>query len=153
MPLPYTGPHGELNFEADFIALLQQSGWEKQVLKNYTVEDLIANWRQILFERNRAVLHGVPLSDDEMQRVLDSLRQYADTPVKANHFLNSAERGLASDATATRRIRPMRARRSTSISSGRARLPVALRAIRLPSRRSSSARIRTTPTVAATSRF
>ena len=35
MPLPYTGPHGEQNFEADFIALLQQSGWEKQVLKNY----------------------------------------------------------------------------------------------------------------------
>jgi len=95
MPLPYTGAHGEQNFEADFIALLQQSGWEKQVLKNYTVKDLIANWRQILFERNRAVLHGVPLSDDEMQRVLDSLRQYADTPVKANHFLNSAERGLA----------------------------------------------------------
>lgn len=95
MPLPYTGAHGELNFEADFIALLQQSGWEKQVLRNYTALDLIANWRQILFERNRAVLHGVPLSDDEMQRVLDSLRQYADTPVKANHFLNSAERGLA----------------------------------------------------------
>ena len=94
MPLPYTGPHGEQNFEADFIALLQQSGWEKQVLKNYTVEDLIANWRQILFERNRALLHGVPLSDDEMQQVLDGLRQYADTPVKANHFLNSAERGL-----------------------------------------------------------
>ena len=94
MPLPYTGPHGELNFEADFIALLQQSGWEKKVLKNYTVKDLIANWRQILFERNRALLHGVPLSDDEMQQVLDGLRQYADTPVKANHFLNSAERGL-----------------------------------------------------------
>lgn len=94
MPLPYTGPHGELNFEADFIALLQQSGWEKQVLKNCTALDLIANWRQILFERNRALLHGVPLSDDEMQQVLDGLRQYADTPVKANHFLNSAERGL-----------------------------------------------------------
>lgn len=94
MPLPYTGPHGEQNFEADFIALLQQSGWEKQVLKNCTALDLIANWRQILFERNRALLHGVPLSDDEMQQVLDGLRQYADTPVKANHFLNSAERGL-----------------------------------------------------------
>lgn len=94
MPLPYTGAHGEQNFEADFIALLQQSGWEKQVLRNYTALDLIANWRQILFERNRALLHGVPLSDDEMQQVLDGLRQYADTPVKANHFLNSAERGL-----------------------------------------------------------
>lgn len=86
MPLPYTGPHGEQNFEADFIALLQQSGWEKQVLRNYTALDLIANWRQILFERNRALLHGVPLSDDEMHQVLDGLRQYADTPVKANHF-------------------------------------------------------------------
>ena len=75
MPLPYTGPHGEQNFEADFIALLQQSGWEKQVLKNYTALDLIANWRQILFERNRALLHGVPLSDDEMQQVLDGLSQ------------------------------------------------------------------------------
>lgn len=43
MPLPYTGAHGELNFEADFIALLQQSGWEKKVLKNCTALDLIAN--------------------------------------------------------------------------------------------------------------
>ena len=39
MPLPYTGAHGELNFEADFIALLQQSGWEKKKIKNYTVKD------------------------------------------------------------------------------------------------------------------
>ena len=59
MPLLYTGPHGELNFEADFIALLQQSGWEKKVLKNCTALDLIANWRQILFERNRALRAAV----------------------------------------------------------------------------------------------
>jgi len=94
MPLPYTGPRGELNFEEDFIEALQSSGWERNILKNYSVEELINNWRNIIFERNRSRLGGIPLSDDEMLQVLDAVKQQANTPCKANHFINSANRGI-----------------------------------------------------------
>ena len=42
MPLPYTGSHGELNFEADFVDELRHAGWQ-EVLKNKTVPELIDN--------------------------------------------------------------------------------------------------------------
>lgn len=95
MPLPYTGNHGELNFEEDFIELLKTAGWENEVLKNYTEDDLIDNWRQIIFDRNRIRLNSVPLSDDEMNQVLDCVKQQANTPVKANRFITTAEKGVA----------------------------------------------------------
>ncbi len=95
MPLSYTGKHGELNFESDFIKLLTTAGWEPEILYNRTVDDLIANWRQIVFERNRACLNNVPLSDEEMYQLMDAIKQQANTPVKANHFLNTADRGVA----------------------------------------------------------
>ena len=88
MPLPYTGSKGELNFEADVVELLIKAGWEKKILKNKTVPQLVDNWKNILFERNRRTLNNVPLSNDEMDRVLDVVKLQANTPVKANHFVN-----------------------------------------------------------------
>ena len=87
MPLPYTGTKGELNFEADVVELLKKVGWEDTVLKNKTIPDLIENWRKIIFERNRTTLNDVPLSDDEMNRVMDFVKLQANNPVKANHFI------------------------------------------------------------------
>ena len=86
--MPYTGRKGELSFEADFVELLQKTRWEKNVLKDKTIPELIRNWRDIIFERNRLVLNNVPLSDDEMDQVMDQVRTAANTPVKANHFIN-----------------------------------------------------------------
>ena len=88
MSLPYTGKRGELNFEEDVVALLTTAGWEKEILKNKTVPELIENWREIIFERNRKTLNDVPLSTDEMDRVMDAVKLQANTPVKANHFIN-----------------------------------------------------------------
>ena len=88
MPLPYTGNKGELNFEADVVELLIKTGWEKNILKNKTVPELIENWRNIVFERNRATLNNVPLSNDEMDRILEAVKLQANSPVKANHFVN-----------------------------------------------------------------
>ena len=62
MPLPYTGNKGESNFEADLVELLTKAGWEKEILKNKTVPELIDNWKNILFERNRRTLNNIPLS-------------------------------------------------------------------------------------------
>lgn len=64
MPLPYTGSHGELNFESDFVEELRHAGWQ-EVLKNKTVPELIDNWRNIIFKRNRDTLNDIPLSESE----------------------------------------------------------------------------------------
>lgn len=98
MSLPYTGSNGELNFETAVVDLLTKAGWEKEVLKNKTVPELIDNWRNILFERNRVTLNNVPLSDDEMDRVLDIVKLQANTPVKANHFINGRPIAIKRDA-------------------------------------------------------
>ena len=88
MPLPYTGKNGELRFEADFVEELTCAGWEKEILKNKTIPELIENWKTIIFERNRIPLNNIPLSDEEMERVLDIVNLQANTPVKANQFIN-----------------------------------------------------------------
>lgn len=43
------GFNKELEFEEALITALQSNGWEKQVIKNPTEEDLIQNWANILF--------------------------------------------------------------------------------------------------------
>ena len=43
----------ELDVEQALTDLLKQHGWEPQVLKNPTEEDLIKNWAAIIFNNNR----------------------------------------------------------------------------------------------------
>ena len=45
----------ESDFEAALITALQRYGWEKDVLKNPTEQDLLQNWANILFENNRDI--------------------------------------------------------------------------------------------------
>ena len=66
----------EAAFEAALIHLLiDKYGWEPEILRYKTEEDLVRNWKQILFENNRDVdrLNDVPLTDGEMQQVLDQV--------------------------------------------------------------------------------
>ena len=91
MATPYTGKHGELDFEADLIAMLQSAGWKDGLLKNVDEKDLIENWRQILNTNNKGKLNGVDLSDGEMQQVMDYVRVNCNTPVKANIFINGKD--------------------------------------------------------------
>lgn len=87
MSLPYTGRTGETDFEKDFVALLVKKGWDPEIIYHKTVEQLIQNWKDIIFRRNRTELNDVPLSDSEMDRLLDTVRSDANTPVKANIFI------------------------------------------------------------------
>ena len=84
MPLPYTGKHGELNFEADLIEMLQSVGWNDGLLKNVDEKDLIENWRNILNTNNKAKLNGVELSDNEMMQIMAPVILRYSHPVKAN---------------------------------------------------------------------
>lgn len=80
----------EADFEAAVIHLLTEKyGWEPEILRYKTEEDLIQNWKQILFENNREIdrLNEVPLSDSEMHQILDQITRLH-TPLKLNGFIN-----------------------------------------------------------------
>ena len=68
----------ESEFEEKVIQALQSKGWEKEVLRYPTEQDLIDNWAQILFENNRQVdrLGDAPLTDTEWRKFLNRLKNY-----------------------------------------------------------------------------
>ena len=61
----------EADFEEALIKMLSEKGWEKNVLKNYSEEDLLRNWADILFENNRDIdrLNDYPLTNGELQQI------------------------------------------------------------------------------------
>lgn len=65
----------ESDFEEALIKILSEKGWEKTVLKNYTEEQLIQNWSNILFENNRSIdrLNDYPLTRGEMQQIIEQI--------------------------------------------------------------------------------
>ena len=79
----------EADFEASMIQMLIKYGWEHEVLHNYTEQQLIKNWADILFENNRAIdrLNDYPLTDGEMQQILEHIGKLK-TPLKLNGFIN-----------------------------------------------------------------
>lgn len=79
----------ESDFEAALIKILSEKGWEKEVLKNYSEQDLLQNWANILFENNRDIdrLNDYPLTDGEMQQILEQIKNLR-TPLKLNGFIN-----------------------------------------------------------------
>ena len=85
--MPFTD---ELQFETALVKLLTTScGWEKNVIKNPTEEDLIKNWASILFDNNKEkdVLNNCPLTDGEMNQILVQVSNLK-TPLALNNFIN-----------------------------------------------------------------
>lgn len=79
----------ELEFEEALIRKLQSAGWSDEVLRHPTEQDLLDNWANILLQNNagRDRLNGVPLTQTEMRRIVDQIRDLR-TPVKLNRFVN-----------------------------------------------------------------
>ena len=88
----------ESDFEQALIDLLKTKGWEGNVLKNCTEEDLIQNWAQILFENNRGIdrLNDYPLTDGEMQQILEQVAALK-TPLRLNGFINGGSVSIVRD--------------------------------------------------------
>ena len=63
----------ESSFEEAFIAQLQNNGWEKEVIKYPTEQDLIDNWANILYLNNKDQdrLDEYPLVKEEMDQIPD----------------------------------------------------------------------------------
>lgn len=79
----------ESDFEQAVIKLLSQNGWSSSVLKNYSEQDLLRNWADILFENNKDIdrLNNCPLTDSEMQQIIEQIETLK-TPLKLNGFIN-----------------------------------------------------------------
>ena len=79
----------EADFEEALIKVLADKGWEKEVIKNPTEQDLIRNWAKILFDNNRGIdrLNNYPLTDGEMQQIIEQITELR-TPLKLNCFIN-----------------------------------------------------------------
>ena len=79
----------ESEFEEALIKVLTNKGWESEIIKYPTEEDLIANWANILFENNRDIdrLNDYPLTSGEMQQILEQVKSLR-TPLKLNGFIN-----------------------------------------------------------------
>lgn len=89
----------ESEFEAAVIQELRQRGWgEADVIKNPSEADLLANWKQILFENNRGInrLNAVPLTDSEMQQVMEQIKALR-TPLMLNGFINGKTVAITRD--------------------------------------------------------
>ena len=89
----------ESDFEAAVIHELRQRGWgELDVIKYPSEGDLLANWKQILFENNRGKdrLNEVPLTDSEMQQVVEQIVALR-TPLKLNGFINGKTVAITRD--------------------------------------------------------
>jgi type I restriction enzyme, R subunit len=85
----------ESEFEAAVIHELRQRGWgDADVIQSPSEADLLANWKQILFENNRGKdrLNEVPLTDSEMQQIT-ALR----TPLRLNGFINGKTVAITRD--------------------------------------------------------
>lgn len=89
----------EQDFETALIETLTQHGWEKEVLKQPTEQELIQNWANILYQNNNTQdrLNGVPPTEGEMQQLLEHIRELR-TPVRLNGFINAGYASITRDS-------------------------------------------------------
>lgn len=98
MGVIYSGSHGELDFQRDFIEKLVEVGWKDGILKNATEKDLIENWRKIISRNNIGKLNNVELSENEMGQIISEVNSKCSTPIKANNFLHGRNVPIVRDS-------------------------------------------------------
>lgn len=79
----------EKDFEKAVIENLSANGWNHEVLKNYTEEQLIDNWASILLQNNNSIdrLNNRPLTKGEMYQIISQV-QSLKSPFNLNKFIN-----------------------------------------------------------------
>lgn len=85
-------------FENAFITLLKSCGWEKEVIKYPTENDLIKNWANILYNNNRDKdkLGDYPLTETEMTQIIEQITTLR-TPFSLNSFINGGTVAIKRD--------------------------------------------------------
>lgn len=81
----------ESDFEEELIKKLYTNyGWDSHVLKYSSEQDLIDNWKNILFNNNRSIdcLGDYPLTETEMDQIINQINNLK-TPYYLNGFINN----------------------------------------------------------------
>lgn len=88
----------ESDFEEAVIGVLVERGWEPEVIRHPTEEDLLKNWADILFNNNRQrnCLNECPLTDGEMQQIMEQVINLR-TPLRLNSFINGRSVSITRD--------------------------------------------------------
>ena len=88
----------ESDFEEAVISVLQERGWESEVIRHPSEKDLLKNWADILFNNNRQrnCLNECPLTDGEMQQIMEQIINLR-TPLKLNGFINGRSVSITRD--------------------------------------------------------
>ena len=84
--------------EAALIEELSKKGWESEVIKNPSEQDLLQNWAEILFANNKGIdrLNGVALTQGEMQQIIEQINSLK-SPLKLNGFINGKTVSIVRD--------------------------------------------------------
>ena len=80
----------ELQFEQAVVDnLMQNCGWKGGVFAYPTEDELIENWKNILYENNNHIdiLNGQPLTDGEMSQIISKVNACV-SPLDINEFVN-----------------------------------------------------------------
>lgn len=79
----------EYDFETALCEQLKHHGWEPQVIMCPTEQDLIRNWKAIIFNNNREMqrLGEYPLTDSEMDQIIQQVNACG-SPYKVNQLIN-----------------------------------------------------------------
>lgn len=90
--------NSESDFEEAVISVLQERGWESEVIRHPSEKDLLKNWADILFNNNRQrnCLNECPLTDGEMQQIMEQIINLR-TPLKLNGFINGRSVSITRD--------------------------------------------------------
>ncbi len=126
--MPY---NDELAFEKDLVKYLYTAcGWEKEVIKYPTEEDLIKNWADILFNNNNDVdhLNNCPLTDGEMRQILEIVKNLKSPYELNSKFINGKSvtiiRDNVNDAAHFNKPITLKIYDKTEIASGKSRYQI-----------------------------
>ncbi len=88
----------EKDFEDAVIKALIEYGWEPNVIRFPTEEDLIQNWADILFNNNKqnTRLNDCPLTSGEMDQIINQVKALQ-SPVLLNEFINGRSISITRD--------------------------------------------------------
>jgi type I restriction enzyme R subunit len=88
----------EKDFEDAVIKALIEYGWEQNVIRYPTEEDLIQNWADILFNNNKqnTRLNDCPLTAGEMDQIINQVKALQ-SPLLLNEFINGRSISITRD--------------------------------------------------------
>lgn len=88
----------ESDFEENVIAVLQQHGWKDGLLRYPTEQQLLDNWKNILYRNNSGIdrLGEYPLTDGEMAQIIEQIETLR-TPLALNSFVNGRTVSITRD--------------------------------------------------------